>query len=142
MKRRRSLVAFAGSFLIAVIMVATNPSGANAHKRHYGHNHGGGITFGFGSHGILGGVILRNRHGRRAHCHGRNYCHRHGNRGYHSHNRGGVTHYPRHTAPRHRGGRASAHERWCDNRYKTYDVYSDTFQPYKGGRKRCNSPFD
>ncbi|MFK8035934.1 MAG: BA14K family protein [Hyphomicrobiales bacterium] len=25
------------------------------------------------------------------------------------------------------------------NRYKTYDSNTDTFQPYKGRRKHCNS---
>lgn len=141
MKRTRSFIAFAGSFLIAAIMVATSPTGADAHKRHYGHNHGG-LTLGFGSHGVFGGVIVGKRGlGRRSHCHGRNYCHRHKNRGYHSHNNGGVKLYPRHTAPRYRRGGYSAHVQWCINRYKTYDLHTDTFQPYKGRRKHCNSPY-
>lgn len=34
------------------------------------------------------------------------------------------------------------HYRWCDDRYRSYDPASDTFQPYEGPRKRCNSPYD
>lgn len=142
MKRTRSLIAFAGSFLIAAILVATNPTGADAHKRYYGHSHGG-VTLGFGSNGVFGGVILGGRHARRSHCHGRHYCHRHKNRGYHNHNNRGLTVYPRHTAPNYkRRGRHSAHIEWCLNRYRSYDIRTDTFQPYKGRRKHCNSPFD
>jgi hypothetical protein len=35
-----------------------------------------------------------------------------------------------------------AHYRWCDNRYRSYDPATDTFQPYNGPRKYCNSPYD
>ncbi len=34
------------------------------------------------------------------------------------------------------------HYRWCDNRYRSYDYQTNTFQPYEGPRKRCNSPYD
>ncbi len=37
--------------------------------------------------------------------------------------------------------RGSNHVRWCDRKYRSYDVRSDTFQPYNGPRKRCNSPY-
>lgn len=33
------------------------------------------------------------------------------------------------------------HVEWCLNKYRSYDVRSDTFQPYNGPRKRCNSPY-
>lgn len=33
------------------------------------------------------------------------------------------------------------HVRWCDDRYKSYRVSDDTFQPYHGPRRRCNSPY-
>jgi len=36
----------------------------------------------------------------------------------------------------------SAHYAWCDDRYRSYDADSDTFQPYNGPRRRCNSPYD
>jgi hypothetical protein len=35
----------------------------------------------------------------------------------------------------------SRHVRWCEDRYRSYDRDSDTFQPYNGPRKRCNSPY-
>ncbi|MBS1167636.1 MAG: lectin [Proteobacteria bacterium] len=33
------------------------------------------------------------------------------------------------------------HVRWCQSRYRSYDPYSDTFQPYRGPRQRCVSPY-
>lgn len=142
MKRKNSLFSVFSSLLVAVFMMAAYSSAADAHGSKHRHKHKGGITLGFGSHGVYGGVIVGKRYGRRSHCHGYNYCHRHSNRGYHNHNRRGVVIYPRHTAPRyHRSRRGSAHASWCDNRYRSYDIYTDTFQPYKGRRKRCRSPF-
>jgi hypothetical protein len=32
--------------------------------------------------------------------------------------------------------------RWCQNRYRSYRRSSDTFQPYNGPRRRCNSPYN
>lgn len=146
MRRKNSLFSIFSSLLVAVFMIAAYSSVADAHSKKHRHKHGSGITLGFGGSGLYGGVILGGKYSRRSsrsHCHGRSYCHRHSNRGYHDHNRRGVVIYPRHTAPRyHRGGRGSAHVNWCINRYRSYDVYTDTFQPYKGRRKRCNSPFD
>ncbi|MGE0501800.1 MAG: BA14K family protein [Rhizobiaceae bacterium] len=40
-----------------------------------------------------------------------------------------------------RGG-IDAHQRWCLNRWRSYDVYSDTYQPYHGPRRYCNSPYN
>ena len=34
------------------------------------------------------------------------------------------------------------HYVWCDRRYKSYRVWDDTFQPNKGPRRLCNSPYD
>lgn len=33
------------------------------------------------------------------------------------------------------------HVRWCQARYRSYDPYSDTFQPNRGPRQRCVSPY-
>ncbi|WP_370678001.1 BA14K family protein [Pleomorphomonas sp. PLEO] len=33
------------------------------------------------------------------------------------------------------------HVRWCQSRYRSYDPYSDTFQPNRGPRQRCVSPY-
>lgn len=33
------------------------------------------------------------------------------------------------------------HYQWCANRYRSYDAYSNTFQPYHGPRQRCYSPY-
>ncbi|MEH6727285.1 MAG: BA14K family protein [Hyphomicrobiales bacterium] len=145
MKRKNSLFSICSSLLVAVFLIASYSSAADAHGSKHRYKHRGGVTLDFGSHGVFGGVILGGKYSRRSgrsHCHGRSYCHRHSNRGYHDHNRRGVVIYPRHTAPRYnRSRQGSAHVDWCDNRYRSYDIYTDTFQPYKGGRKRCNSPF-
>jgi hypothetical protein len=35
----------------------------------------------------------------------------------------------------------SAHAQWCAERYRSYDVRSDTWQPYRGPRRQCRSPY-
>ncbi|MBD3664001.1 BA14K family protein [Sulfitobacter aestuariivivens] len=35
-----------------------------------------------------------------------------------------------------------AHDAWCDQKYRSYSRSTKTFQPYSGGRRYCNSPFD
>lgn len=34
-----------------------------------------------------------------------------------------------------------AHVQWCYDRYRSYDAYSNTFQPYNGPRQICYSPY-
>lgn len=45
-----------------------------------------------------------------------------------------------HAVPRHRA-RFSAHVEWCAARYRSYDLRSDTWQPYDGPRVYCRSPY-
>lgn len=33
------------------------------------------------------------------------------------------------------------HVRWCQARYRSYDAYSNTFQPNRGARRTCVSPY-
>lgn len=33
------------------------------------------------------------------------------------------------------------HVQWCYNRYKSYRASDNTFQPYNGPRRQCNSPY-
>lgn len=33
------------------------------------------------------------------------------------------------------------HVSWCKRKYRSYQVHSDTFQPFKGPRKHCRSPY-
>lgn len=33
------------------------------------------------------------------------------------------------------------HYQWCETRYRSYDSYSNTFQPYSGPRQTCLSPY-
>ena len=37
--------------------------------------------------------------------------------------------------------RVSGHEEWCAARYRSYDSWSDTWQPYRGPRRHCRSPY-
>jgi hypothetical protein len=46
---------------------------------------------------------------------------------------------PRYVRPGYR--LSNAHVRWCYNRYRSYDRYSNTFQPYNGPRRACYSPY-
>ena len=34
-----------------------------------------------------------------------------------------------------------SHARWCENRYRSYRAYDNTFQPNYGPRKQCISPY-
>ena len=34
-----------------------------------------------------------------------------------------------------------SHTQWCDNRYRSYRAYDNTFQPYGGPRQQCISPY-
>jgi len=46
--------------------------------------------------------------------------------------------------PRYSGGeryyRGGSHADWCSARYRSYQAYDNTFQPYNGGRRQCVSP--
>lgn len=35
----------------------------------------------------------------------------------------------------------AAHVAWCAQRYRSYDARTDTFQPYRGPRRVCRSPW-
>lgn len=37
--------------------------------------------------------------------------------------------------------RTSAHVDWCSHRYRSYDAETNTYRPYGGGRRDCESPF-
>lgn len=91
------------------------------------------------------------------------YRYWHGHRGYHHYRPGYHRHddgwwYPlaafglgaaiiggmaAQQAPRPQLGVAmpSSHVRWCQARYRSYDAYSNTFQPYRGPRQVCISPY-
>jgi hypothetical protein len=45
------------------------------------------------------------------------------------------------TVVRTRGVRSPSHEEWCAARYRSYDVRTDTYQPYHGPRRSCRSPW-
>lgn len=39
------------------------------------------------------------------------------------------------------GSMSPSHVRWCENRYRSYRAYDNTFQPNYGGRRACISPY-
>jgi hypothetical protein len=39
------------------------------------------------------------------------------------------------------GGLNPRHYEWCAGRYRSYDAYSNSFQPYNGPRQTCYSPY-
>lgn len=39
------------------------------------------------------------------------------------------------------GNVGGSHVAWCQNRYRSYRAYDDTFQPNYGPRRRCVSPY-
>lgn len=95
-------------------------------------------------------VLARHRHGHRyyprynRHYHGRRYKYR---RDGYSHFYGGyfyawpwwynsLYYYPRRTYA------YGAHERWCLNRYRSYNPRTDMYLGYDGRYHYCNSPYD
>ena len=44
-------------------------------------------------------------------------------------------------APAPRRAAGQNHVNWCFGRYRSYDAYSNTFQPYNGPRQTCYSPY-
>lgn len=36
---------------------------------------------------------------------------------------------------------ADAHVAWCAERYRSYDLRSDTYRPLHGARRQCRSPY-
>ena len=44
--------------------------------------------------------------------------------------------------PVYTGGGSNAHVAWCLNRYRSYDIPSDTYMSHSGYRKYCNSPYN
>jgi hypothetical protein len=64
---------------------------------------------------------------------------------------GGALAAPRYVEPRYvepapapvyrSSGLNPRHYEWCAGRYRSYDSYSNTFQPYNGPRQQCYSPF-
>jgi hypothetical protein len=55
---------------------------------------------------------------------------------------GALNSQPRYAAPAYRrayGG--NSHVSWCASRYRSYRAYDNTYQPYNGPRRQCNSPY-
>lgn len=48
---------------------------------------------------------------------------------------------PRYEQPRYYGGGRNAHVRWCSNRYRTYDPYTNRYHAGGGVYRMCYSPY-
>ncbi|MEM7300534.1 MAG: BA14K family protein [Pseudomonadota bacterium] len=133
----RKTIVFVLAGIMGITMTLVTPNGAFAHFNGLPHNHrgGGGVAAAGAALGFLGGVAVGAAiaGANRRHCH-RGYCHRH------NYVRG---HYHQRSRPVRRRVRrgGSAHENWCYSRYRSYRAYDNTYQPYRGGRRRCISPY-
>ncbi len=95
------------------------------HRRHHGH-----FRHFRPRHGLSFGIVIGPRYG-----HYRHYRH---HRPYYD------PYYvvrPRYHHHRRAIRIADPHVRWCYNRYRSYDRYSNSFQPYHGRRRTCVSPY-
>jgi hypothetical protein len=145
MKRKLSLIVAA--VIAAEIVVAATPAGAapmrlnpssyeqasdvttvNHRRRGRGHWRGGrgdagALIGGLAAGAIIGGLLAAPRY--------RDYYY-------------DDYYEPRYYRPRVRYQRSGlgAHQSWCLNRWRSYDVYSDTYQPYNGPRRYCASPYN
>lgn len=54
---------------------------------------------------------------------------------------GSAASQPRYAPAPSRAGINPRHYEWCSARYRSYDSYSNTFQPYGGPRQQCLSPY-
>jgi BA14K-like protein len=54
---------------------------------------------------------------------------------------GSAASQPRYAPAPSRAGINPRHYEWCSARYRSYDSYSNTFQPYCGPRQQCLSPY-
>jgi hypothetical protein len=52
---------------------------------------------------------------------------------------GAIASQPRYVRPS--GGINPNHVAWCENRYRSYRAYDNTFQPYNAPRQQCYSPY-
>lgn len=43
--------------------------------------------------------------------------------------------------PSRRTWRTTAHAEWCSRRYRSYNAEDNTYRPYGGGRRSCQSPY-
>ena len=100
------------AILLAGTVVVMSLSDANA--RHRGHRYGGGLAAGIIGGLIIGGAIANSR----------------------------LEDRERDYAPPYRRDYGRAHVSWCYSRYRSYRDYDDTYQPYRGGRRYCRSPYN
>jgi hypothetical protein len=140
MKPKLSLIAAA--VLAAELVVATTPAGAAPlrlnqqsyeeaaavtpinHRRWRGRRNDAGLIIGgLAAGAIIGGLLAAPRY--------RDYYY-------------DDYYEPRPYRPRvrYRSSRLDEHQLWCLDRWRSYDIYSDTYQPYHGPRRYCVSPYN
>lgn len=129
--------------------VALVPGNAGA-THEIGHAILGGIIG-----GVIGGVISNSVNNGQNHCHDGLGCHSHGGANqYHYHDAYGNVLYQQPVQPQRRviirqqppayqgGGQySSAHYQWCSAKYRSYDLGSNSYQPYGAPRRYCRSPY-
>lgn len=100
--------------------------------RHYRHRH------------FRPRVVIPHYHGYRGWRHKRHGYRRHHNGWWYPHAAFAPRVIIRKKRHHHRAvrGLPRQHYIWCDRRYRSYRAWDDTFQPYRGPRRHCNSPYD
>jgi hypothetical protein len=106
-----------------------NPDIQLANHRHWRHHGGSGIFLGFGLSPFYSPFY------------GNPY---YGGYGYGGYGYGGYGYgygYPYYAPRYYRPVSSSRHVRWCLDRYRTYNVRTNTFRGYDGYLHRCRSPY-
>jgi BA14K-like protein len=85
----------------------------NPPKPHKPHHHGHGNAAGAAALGIVGGMIIGSAIANQQQAQQPIYA-----------------------------GNGNAHVAWCLDRYRSYDVPTDTYMSHSGYRKYCNSPYN
>ena len=119
MSKTRKIFATLTMVAVATAVSLTAVSGAQAHRtgfRHSHHDHrAGDVALGALGGLIVGGVIANSARRQRREA------------------------FP--PPPVRRAGRSAEHVYWCDQRYRSYNIRTDTFTGYDGRQHYCNSPY-
>jgi BA14K-like protein len=133
---------------ICAVALAAAPSMTSFDRAYAGNNFWKGIGIGIGA-AIVGGAIANAVRAGQQHCHqGQTYyCHSHAYANayhYHDYQAGPILYQQVAAPPPPPAGQIvlpQPHVTWCYNHYRSYDLNSNSYQPYEGPRRPCISPY-
>ncbi|MGI9402225.1 MAG: BA14K family protein [Rhizobiaceae bacterium] len=139
---RKLTLSLALAAALAVTPAVTGGDQAQASSKFWG-----GLAAGIGAALVVGAIV---RAGQR-HCHAGAYCHAHGYAGpghYHQAYGAPILYaQPAYAAPPPppppvASGYPDVHYQWCSAKYRSYDIASNSFQPFgPNPRRACISPY-